>query len=118
MIKYEHDEKTGITTATITGCKDDIVHKLSNHFGLEGMNGRLLKAAEIPDVIIGRAKCHPDDTFDESTGNEIARKRLLNKYHLHCIKACNRVDNLLDDYSVDIMNHIQHIIKTCKKHSS
>lgn len=118
MIKYAKDETTGTVTATITDCSNDVVIKLRNVFAstLEEAD-KIAKAATISNQFTGKAKCHPDDEFDEAVGREIARKRLMDKYHKARIKALNRVDNILDERSKDIMRLIQHEIKTCKKHS-
>lgn len=34
----------------------------------------------MPDKIVGKAKCAPEDVFDEMTGIQIARERALEKY--------------------------------------
>lgn len=118
MIKYTIDKENGIVKATIEGCANDVVNRLSRVMACEAASekGRLRKAATISDVFCGVAKCHPEDNFDEAVGIEIARKRMLDKYHTARVKALNRVDAVLDNEEFIIMNEIQKVLKTCRNH--
>ena len=53
----------------------------------------------------GEAKCHPEDTFDEDVGKELAKKRLLAKY--------NRVLSMLD---VELLKALQNDIDFINKY--
>lgn len=117
MIKYSVNSEDNVTTATITKCSEDVLKKLENIFGYKITDKRMVKAALISEEFSGKSKCHPEDTFDENIGKDIARKRMMEKYHQARIKAFNRVDKLLDDKATAIMMAIQHEIKTCKKHA-
>lgn len=96
MIKYTVDAKNRIVTAEIKNCEQDVVRRLTRIAKCE--LPRPINKLFIPNVIQAKAKCHPEDEFDEETGKAIARKRLLDKYQLTCYKALIRYN----EYSVNI----------------
>ena len=83
MIKYNVDTEARTVTATLEGCHDDVVKTFNRRLGDSVLtkDDNIYKAAQIPDTFIGMAKCHPDDTFDEEVGKQLAKERLLDNYH-------------------------------------
>lgn len=67
----------------------DFVSKSGLHFSMREENYIRL----MPTRFVGRAKCAPEDTFDEHTGKLIAFDRAKEKYDLSFIRA---VDAMLD----------------------
>ena len=39
----------------------------------------------VPNILRAKAKCSPEDNFSEDVGEDLARARLLEKYHSHCL---------------------------------
>lgn len=120
MIKYTVDKEKGIVTAEIDGCENDVLRLLEKACKTKfiGINQKaeIEKAAQISGSFKGVAKCHPDDLFDEELGKNIAKSRMLNKYHEARIKALNRVDALLSKFDFDIMVAIQHSVAMIRDH--
>lgn len=49
----------------------------------------------------GKAKCHPDDEFDEKVGKEIALKRLMAKYY--------KYRDIILKQTIQTINEIPHV---------
>ena len=88
MIKYNVDRENGIVTATIDGCANDALNHVNRRLKSAGFAVVETDKLKMKDAFTAKAKCHPDDEFNEDTGKEIARSRVLDKYH------ANRVDVL------------------------
>ena len=63
---------------------------------------------EIANAFIGKAKCSPDDTFDEETGKKIAFKRAYKKYVMAKKKAVAAFlaenNKLVDEFNDTVKN--------------
>lgn len=108
MIKYVVDAKARTVTATLEDCHDDVVKTFNRRVGYpliqEGTT--LHKAAQIDDTFVGVARCHPDDTFDETEGKRRAKKRLLDRQHRAKVEAELR---LIDHLGL-LMEHVDCMI--------
>ena len=96
MIKYNVDKEKGIVEAFIEGCENDVLNHVNRRLravGFGPIDGQKLK---MKDSFHAKAKCHPDDTFDEAVGMEIARGRVLDKYHENRILVLNQFDEMAD----------------------
>lgn len=120
MIKYDVNTENRTVTATITGCSEDVVRRISRVNNTVMSNPAVKKAATIGDTFSAVAKCHPDDEFNEDTGKEVAKRKLLDKYHTARAKACNRVEVAVNKVAGDVertaSNETQRIIELIRKH--
>lgn len=122
MIKYTVDEKSRTVTATISGCKDDVLNRVGRVNAAVKSDKGVIKAASIQDSFSAVAKCHPSDTFDENVGKQLAKQRLLNKYHEACARACNRIEEEVN-YTYETVTHklskdTQRNIEMIRKHAN
>lgn len=119
MIQYTVDEQNRQVIATIEGCQSDVINRMRHKVGSVIESERFAKAAKISNTFKGVAKCHPDDTFDVEVGKQVAKCKLLNKYHSARVKAYNRlekaVDGQHDNMTRVIMLEVQKIAQTCAK---
>lgn len=113
MIKYTVSEKDRTVVATMEGCGDDMVRRISKMAGMAVYDP--MDKLKIRDTFQSKAKCHPDDEFSEETGKAIAKKRLLNKYHEACIKALNRYEDFWPDFGNHVSQENQRILDILKK---
>lgn len=51
----------------------------------------------------GKAKCHPDDEFDEKVGKKIASKRLMEKYY--------KYRDVVLEQTIQTINEIPHVYR-------
>ena len=65
-------------------------------FGFRGRNSYLL------GPIRGKAKCHPDDVWNENIGIELARQRALEKYRVKWNKEVTYLLETLSSMDADI----------------
>ena len=73
-VQYFVNEEKKVVVAKIVGCSDGLACDMCR----KGFPP--IPNFEINDTFIGKAKCSPDDTFDEETGKKIAFKRAYKKY--------------------------------------
>lgn len=62
------------------------------------------------DCFIGKAKCHPNDTFDVEQGKKLARNRAFWKYYAECI-------DIVEDYIYYLeskLNILSDILNNCQ----
>ena len=113
MINYNVNEETRTITASISGCENDVLNSICRRFNVSLGDrqykgpSQLVCVAKMKDEYIGVAKCHPDDQFDANIGMELAKKRLLDKYHSDRVRALNRVESHMDDWGNHLMVMIQ-----------
>lgn len=95
MIRYFCDSSEGKIKAEIHSCRYDLVNKLLKRMGADMVPSEVLRVAELPAKITGVARCHPDDIYDEHTGKELARGRVIENYYKALGKAEDRVVDML-----------------------
>lgn len=61
---------------------------------------------------IGKAKCHPDDTFDVEKGKLVARDRLLYKWHRYKSEV---IHNIVDDLSRAHDTILERLMKQARR---
>lgn len=61
----------------------------------------------MPDKIVGKAKCAPEDVFDEMTGIQLARQRALEKY--------DRIFNRELDFLLTKIDEMAEVINELRK---
>ena len=90
MVTYEVNEKKRTVVARYVGgekeVRDSLVNsllKIEDYGAVVNVNisiGSLLKKYKNRFELIGKAKCHEDDTFDVEKGKQIALDRLNRKF--------------------------------------
>lgn len=110
MVKYVVDTEARTVTATLEDCHDDVVKTFNRRLGDSVFNKEdtFYKAAQIPNTFVGVAKCHPDDTFDEEEGKQLAKKRLLDNYHKVKLGTELLILELFDIFAEHIEAMIDH----------
>jgi hypothetical protein len=99
MIKYYVDEPKRTVAAVLEDCELDAVDVISRKIGYinEYLSSDLsVDKYTLPKRFVGIAKCDPRDTFNETEGKKIAKKRCLDKYH-------KRLNKTIDRYCVNMM---------------
>lgn len=98
-IRYMVDETKGIVMATLNNCKYNAIDTANNWTGCRRIDRRNVetrinenKKYLIPNKFIGVAQCSPEDEWNEEVGKQIARDRLLNKYHNSLNKALKKIN--------------------------
>lgn len=92
MIRYVVNEEKRTVTAILTGCECD-AHQIivKRHMTFKDCfadeDSILLGRALMADKIVAVAKCHPDDTFYEEAGKQVAREKLNKKYRKELVRA-------------------------------
>ncbi len=121
MIRYTVDRKHRLVTADILDCGNDVLNKMERQLKGISKSSRLIKAASIPDMFTATARCHPDDTFDEKIGKQLAKHRVLNKYHASKAKAFRRVEEVLEEIGDELPKKasvfLQNELKTIHKYN-
>lgn len=114
MIEYVLNIEKRTVTATIKGCSEDVIRRFTRS-GVMVTDPRCVKAARMKDEFSAVAKCHPDDEFDESIGKDVAKHKLLDKYHIARSKACRRLEAAIqgmeDELTKATSNENQRIIR-------
>ena len=97
-VDYYVNKEKKVVVAKMTGCFNGLVCDMCRKGYLP------IPSFEIADAFIGKAKCSPDDTFDEEIGKKIAFKRAYKKYVMAKKKAItaflvenNKLVNELND---------------------
>lgn len=67
------------------------------------------KLAVFNDSFRGKAKCHPDDVFDITTGKRIAKRRCMRSYHKHVLKLLLAYEESLEYVSEEIRKKIIYL---------
>ena len=118
MIKYniitdEHGNKVAVT-ATITGCSNAVIERLERRFG-DQMTPRMRELATISDSYTGKVSCRDGEEFIEEEMIKYARWKVLDKYHIACMKAVARVENYIyrmhEEWTKVTMREIQRNIQ-------
>ena len=106
-VDYYVNKEKKVVVAKMTGCASELAYDMCRK-GYQPVS-----SFEIADAFIGKAKCSPDDTFDEEIGKKIAFKRAYKKYVMAKKKAVaaflaennklvdelnDTVKNLMDSY--------------------
>ena len=106
-VDYYVNKEKKVVVAKMTGCSNGLACDMCRKGYPQ------IPAFEIANAFIGKAKCSPDDTFDEETGKKIAFKRAYKKYVMAKKKAVaaflaennklvdelnDTVKNLMDSY--------------------
>ena len=106
-VDYYVNKEKKVVVAKMTGCDNGLAYDMCR----KGYPP--IPDFKIANTFIGKAKCSPDDTFDEETGKKIAFKRAYKKYVMAKKKAVaaflaennklvdelnDTVKNLMDSY--------------------
>lgn len=65
-------------------------------------------AVQIKNTFKASAVCHPDDTFDEQTGIDLARERVIAKYNQAVAKVLSAVGEDVDNYLNYVDTRLEH----------
>lgn len=71
--KYFVDTEKKVVVCKLINCSNALICDMC-HRGWPGYSNLLIE-----DTFIGKAKCSPEDTFDENIGKQIAHKRAVAK---------------------------------------
>jgi hypothetical protein len=99
-IRYIVNEKDRIVVAILNNCSRDAIHAANAWTGSNtwDCHNRIDVCVHydnkylIPDKFTGIAKCSTEDAWDENVGKQIARDRVLNKYHKSLNKAVRKIN--------------------------
>lgn len=117
-VDYYVNKEKKVVVAKMTGCSNGLACDMLR----KGYSP--IPSFEITDAFIGKAKCSPDDTFNEEIGKKIAFKRAYKKYVMAKKKAVaafladtnklvdelnDTVKNLMDSYDRADAHHTEEI---------
>ena len=89
-ITYYIDEDKRTIVCKMTDCENDFMKSVPD-ISLTGY--------ELKPFYIGKAKCHPDDTWDEEKGKQLALYRMLQKYYTTKLKYSKQLlDSIKNQY--------------------
>ena len=101
-VDYSINQEKKVVVAKMTGCFNGLACDMCRKGYLP------IPSFEIADAFIGKAKCSPDDTFDEETGKKIAFKRAYKKYVMAKKKAVAAFlaenNKLVDEFNDTVKN--------------
>ena len=101
-VDYYVNKEKKVVVAKMTGCSNGLACDMCR----KGYPS--IPAFEIANAFIGKAKCSPDDTFDEETGKKIAFKRAYKKYVMAKKKAVAAFlaenNKLVDEFNDTVKN--------------
>ena len=113
-ITYYIDEDKRIIVCKMTDCENDFMKSVPD-ISLSGY--------ELKPYYLGKAKCHPDDIWDEEKGKQLALYRMLQKYYLdrarysdELLKSIKNQYDLLqkiNDFNLNKLGHyaVKHAVK-------
>lgn len=115
-IKYYIDEEEMTIVAVMTNCEYDAIKILDKNGLLEISNQNFnLDNFMINTVYRGKAKCSPEDEWDEEEGMRIARNRMLANYYRARTMALMRAESALKKILDDIGCAIDYSDFRCEK---
>ena len=101
-VDYYVNKEKKVVVAKMTGCSNGLACDMCR----KGYPA--IPAFEIANAFIRKAKCSPDDTFDEETGKKIAFKRAYKKYVMAKKKAVAAFlaenNKLVDEFNDTVKN--------------
>ena len=103
---YYINKSKGTVVCKKTNCEFDIVD-LMDHIS---RNPCIPSEMSIKEVLlrkeyVGKAKCNPEDKWNEEIGMEIARKRMLVKYYADKAVKMEVYESLYNDYLLRIQEY-------------
>lgn len=116
MINFKVDKEHGMVIAYYPDGKDEFEQSLVDMcFALTSKNDMEVPFMDLIEktmrevkVYVGRAKLHPQDTWDIEKGKEIAIKDLHNRFNKAKIRLLNRLKKRVDinyGHFMDSLNH-------------
>ena len=104
-LQYIVNKDKRTVTCIASDCQSDLIKllgKKTNSLSENVVNLLKMNEFKMPSIIVSTARCHPNDTFDEEKGKEIARKKMRYKYSsimsttlIKYINKIKEVDNFL-----------------------
>ena len=107
MIKYNIDKEKGIVEAFLENCENDALNHVNRRLRAKGFGPVAGEKLKMKDTFHAKAKCHPEDVFDEAVGMELAKSRVLDKYHENRIMVLNQFDEMADAMQMIVETNIQ-----------
>ncbi len=117
-IRYIVNEKDRIVVATLNDCAFDGLNTANSWLGCDCMKNtntfaNFRQKYLMPNKFTGIAKCSVNDEWNEETGKQIARDRLLNKYHNSLNKVLQKINaDILEDannFNSRVAKKVAHI---------
>ena len=109
------DKEKRTTVAVMTNVQSDIYNYLHSLLRNRDVNSyedvyasdilRDMVCKSVPNILRAKAKCSPKDNFFEDVGMDLARARLLEKYHNHCL-------SILFKYAEYVYKHLNNRLFT------
>lgn len=109
------DKEKRTTVAVMTNVQSDIynylysllrnrdVNSYEDIYASDILRGMICK--NVPNILRAKARCSPEDNFFEDVGTDLARARLLEKYHSHCL-------SILLKYAEYVYEHLNNRLFT------
>ena len=100
-IRYIVNEKERMVIALLEHTKRDAIHAANVWTGADNWDSKNRidfivrgdKKYLMPDKFTGIARCDDEDEWNEEIGKQIARNRVLDKYHRSLNKAVRKINN-------------------------
>lgn len=116
MIKFKIDEAHGVVIAYYEIGKDEFEESLNDMLDSLKLNNDIYidtddlvkKTLDEVVVYVGRARLHPQDTWDVEKGKELAIKDLHNRFNKAKIRLLKRVKKRLNINYGHFMDSLEH----------
>lgn len=105
------DKEKRTTVAVMTNVQSDIFKYLRSRLCNRDMDSyegvyavdilRDMVRKSVPNTLRAKAKCSPEDNFFEDIGMDLARTRLLEKYHGHCLSILFKYKDYVKKHLTD-----------------
>lgn len=109
------DKEKRTTVAVMTNVQSDIYNYLCSCLRNRDVNSyedvyasdilRDMVCKSVPNILRAKAKCSSEDNFFENVGVDLARAKLLEKYHSHCL-------SILFKYAEYVYKHLNNRLFT------
>ena len=101
-IRFFVDEATKTVACTIYPDRNEVYKEFQNLCEKENVEMHVYFDGNYQNSFLnrrycGKAKCHPEDTFDVEKGKEIAKARAMQKYDEAKLMAFQRIANRVSD---------------------
>lgn len=108
-IEYYIDEEKGTIVAVMKDCEYDAI-KILDKMGISDIryDGYNMDKFMINTTYRGKAKCSPDDEWDEEEGMRIARNRMLENYYRARTLALMRAESILQKMLDELGSRVEY----------
>ncbi len=115
-IRYYIDEEKRTVVAVMDDCEYDAIDVLEK-MGISNINhdGYNMDKFMMNPIYRGKAKCSPDDEWDEEYGMALARNRMLENYYRSRALALMKAETIIQNILEEIGSRIDYADYRCNK---